>query len=72
LSKDYLTLCFTNDDIWFNIWRMYNDVPCVFLQFDFMIKDMTNNRFALYRVYNEKANQNYFIETAKSILNINS
>ena len=51
---------------------MYNDVPCVFLQFDFMIKDMTNNRFALYRVYNEKANQNYFIETAKSILNINS
>jgi hypothetical protein len=71
LSKDYLTLCSTNDDMWFNIWRMYNDVPCVALDIDYMIRDMTNKNFELYHVYNEKENKNYFIETAKSILNIN-
>lgn len=71
LSKGYLMLCSTNDDIWFNIWRMYNDVPCVSLHIDYMTRDMTNKNFALYHVYNEKENRNYFIETAKSILNIN-
>jgi glycosyltransferase involved in cell wall biosynthesis len=69
LSKGYLTLCATNDDIWFNVWRMYNDVPCVTLRMEYMISDMTNNDFALYRAYNEKDNKKNFTATAKLILN---
>ncbi len=68
-SKGYLMMCPTADDIWFNIWRIYNDVPCVSLHIDYMTWDMSSKDFDLYSVYNEKTNRKNFIETAKSILN---
>jgi len=67
-STDYLRLCKTADDMWFNLWRIYNEVPCVVIpNYKYMINDLTNKNYALYHVYNESKNNEQFIMTAKFI-----
>ena len=64
LAKDYLHLSPTNDDHWFNLWRIYNRIPCKVLQFSYMTNDLTNKQFALFHNYNERLNKDIFRKTA--------
>jgi len=67
-SDEYLKLCKTGDDIWFNLWRIYNNVPCVVIKSDsFMIRDCTNNAFALYKIYNQRDNNKMYQDTYEHI-----
>jgi hypothetical protein len=71
LGSDYLTLCKTSDDIWFNLWRIYNNIECVAIMHNkYMIHDLTNPRFALYKNYNdgeEGKNKSMYENTYKFI-----
>lgn len=72
-SQDYLTLCKTNDDIWFNLWRMYNQVPCVIVKSEsFMIQDCTNKPYALFNIYNERLNHTMYENTFAFIFGASS
>jgi len=67
-ETDYLTLCKTADDIWFNLWRMYNGVPCVVIKdYRYMMGDLTNKEFALYNRYNEIKNVEMYSNTVDFI-----
>lgn len=63
LGTEFLELAPTNDDHWFNIWRMYNDIPCIALKFPYMNSDLTNKEFALFHNYNERLNKLIFRKT---------
>jgi len=63
-NERYTFFCPTADDIWLNLWRMYNGVPCsVVLDKNYMVKDFTNNNFALYKHYNEEKNAEMYKAT---------
>jgi hypothetical protein len=70
-NKEYLTLCPTGDDHWFNIWRMYNCVECVALKdYSYMYRDLTKKELALYHNYNEARNKEMFQKVAKHVFSV--
>lgn len=63
-NERYAFFCPTNDDIWFNLWRIYNGVACtVVLDKTYMVRDFTNKDFALYKHYNEEKNTEMYKAT---------
>jgi hypothetical protein len=68
-SREYLRLCPTGDDMWFNLWRMYKKVPCLYLGdvYNYMIFDLTNSATALWHNFNSVANSKMFRDTATFI-----
>ena len=62
----YLDLCPTNDDIWFNFWRMKAKVPCYCIGKEDYI-DMINPDCALWNNFNEKNNDAMLEKTYKFI-----
>jgi len=64
-GKEYLKLCPTGDDMWFNLWRMRNGIPLsVLTGYNYMARDLTSKNTALYHNYNEAANKKAFRDTA--------
>lgn len=55
-SSKFLKLCPTNDDIWFNFWRMKAGIECLYLPDEYMYVDMINPPFALWNNYNQYTN----------------
>ena len=71
LSSNFLSLCPTGDDHWFNLWRMFNSIECVALNgYKYMYGDLTNKKMALYHNYNEMENKNMFRKTANHIFGV--
>jgi hypothetical protein len=71
LSSNYLSLCPTGDDHWFNLWRMFNSIECVALNgYKYMYGDLTNKKMALYHNYNEEKNKLMFRRTANYIFGV--
>jgi hypothetical protein len=68
-SREYFRLCPTNDDLWFNLWRMWNKVPCVFIgnYYNFMRADLTNPATALWHNFNSVGNTPMLRATAEFI-----
>jgi predicted O-methyltransferase YrrM/SAM-dependent methyltransferase len=50
-EKLFLSCCPTGDDIWFNFCRIANDIKCYVTNFNYMIKDQTN-QYGLFSNYN--------------------
>jgi len=70
-GKEYLKLCPTGDDMWFNLWRMRNGIPLsVLMNYNYMAKDLTSKNTALYHNYNEVANKKAFRDTANFIFKL--
>ena len=55
LTGPYLQIADTNDDIWFNFWRIKQNIACFTLKSEYMIKDNIT-KFALYNNYNHNKN----------------
>lgn len=70
MSDRFLKICPTNDDFWFNFWRMKNNIPCFHLKQSFMIEDLHNAKTALYNNYNEKTNDSQMIATYKYVFQV--
>lgn len=57
-SDIYLTTCPVNDDVWFYIVRLLNNVKCYIGKEKWQIKDITHNDGGLFIKYNMKNNNN--------------
>jgi len=68
-DKRYMEVCPTADDHWFNLWRMYNGIECVALDFKYALYDNTYKERSLYHNFNEERNMEQFRRAADFIFN---
>jgi hypothetical protein len=68
-AREFLRLCPTNDDLWFNLWRMWNKVPCVYtgVYYTYIKADLTNPATALWHNFNSVGNTRMLKATAEFI-----
>lgn len=66
-SQEYLRLCPTGDDMWFNLWRMWKEVPCLHLGDHYIKTDLTNSATALWHNFNSVLNAKMFGDTTRFI-----
>jgi len=68
-SDEYLRLCPTGDDMWFNLWRMWKKVPSLYLgdTYHYMKSDLTNSATALWHNFNSVLNAKMFRDTTTFI-----
>ena len=64
-DKSYGKLCPTNDDMWFNVVRMVNNVACYVLPRLMFTDDLSEVNTALYHNFNKDSNTRYLQDTMK-------